>query len=473
MLGLVRTMSRIERQARAEAEVAALAEREEQAALTAELQIVLREVATLGSTMILADRPETPTKARQINFEPQGALDTQSLLVAAKRGHVEHVAELVRAGADLEASSATGATELIFAARHGHAECVAELIAGRGLPGARRNPATLDIALVLAAAQGHAACVELVAQEVVAKGTEAKTPRVRHAAVSCDGALAAYGDTALGRAASEGHLTCVEVLLRSHVTAKRSDRDKALLMAARNGHAPCVETLLSHGADVATDRAGDTALSLAAGNGHAACVNFLVQAGASLEHKSHHNLTPLLKAAQNGHATCVEALAAAGADLEATELSQRATALLLAVGAVTDERRPHDYQPDTTTCETVESLLKVGANPHATARSGLTAVAHAAGRGRVDLVLPLLIARADRGSAMSAAVAGGHRDIVALLQRDCRGELELVRAQQRLALAVGATRAESGLDNDVLATAAERLAGLALSNWHWAVMPSQ
>jgi len=74
---------------------------------------------------------------------------------------------------------------------------------------------------------------------------------------------------------------------------------------------------------------------------------------------------------------------------------------------------------------------------------------------------------------MSAAVAGGHRDIVALLQRDCRGELELVRAQQRLALAVGATRAESGLDNDVLATVAERLAGLALSNWHWAVLPSQ
>ena len=481
MLGLVRTMSRIERQARAEAEVAALAEREEQAALTAELQIVLREVATLGSTMIVADRPETPTKACQINLEPQGALGTQSLLVAAKRGHVERVAELVRAGADLEASSATGATALIFAARHGHAECVAELIAGRGLPGARRNPATLDIALVLAAAQGHAACVELVAQEVVAKGTEAKTPRVRHAAVSCDGALAAYGDTALGRAAAEGHLACVEVLLRSHVTAKRSDRDKALLMAARNGHAPCVETLLSHGADVdrAVDRAGDTALTLAAGNGHAACVNFLVQAGANLEHKSRHNLTPLLKAAQNGHATCVEALAAAGADLEATELSERATALLLAVGAVTDERRPHDqrgtpdYQPDTTTCETVESLLKVGANPHATARSGLTAVAHAAGRGRVDLVLPLLIARADRGSAMSAAVAGGHRDIVALLQRDCRGELELVRAQQRLALAVGATRAESGLDNDVLATVAERLAGLALSNWHWAVMPSQ
>ena len=305
---------------------------------------------------------------------------------------------------------------------------------------------------------------------------------VSHAAVSCDGALAAYGDTALGRAAAEGHLACVEVLLRSQVTAKRSDRDRALLMAARNGHAPCVETLLSHGADVdATDRAGDTALTLAAGNGHAACVNFLVQAGASLEHKSRHNLTPLLKAAQNGHATCVEALAAAGADLEATELSQPATALLLAVGAVTDERSPHDqrgtpdHQPNTTTTssETVESLLKVGANPHATARCGLTAVAHAAGRGRVDLVLPLLIARADRGSAMSAAVAGGHRDIVALLQRDCRGELELVRAQQRLALAVGATRAESGLDNDVLATVAERLAGLALSNWHWAVLPSQ
>ena len=45
MLGLVRTMSRIERQARADAQAAALAEREEQAALTAELQIVLREAS--------------------------------------------------------------------------------------------------------------------------------------------------------------------------------------------------------------------------------------------------------------------------------------------------------------------------------------------------------------------------------------------------------------------------------------------
>ncbi|MEZ0225738.1 MAG: ankyrin repeat domain-containing protein [Alphaproteobacteria bacterium] len=128
------------------------------------------------------------------------------LMDAAFRGDGRRVAGLLKGGADINATNATGATALTLAAQNGHKAVVSYLLS----KGAGVN-----------------------AIEGAAKTNKA-------------------GMTALMHAAQQGHAEIVKMLLEkgADTKVKTSLGQTALMLAAFKGKAPAVQALIDGGADV-------------------------------------------------------------------------------------------------------------------------------------------------------------------------------------------------------------------------------
>ena len=189
------------------------------------------------------------------------------LHLAARKGHVEVVRELVRRGAVLEARTFKANTPLIFASFSGSVE-VARLLLDSG--------ANLE-----------------------AKGS--------------------WGGTALVAASQTGCLGLVRFLLaRGAATDVRLSHtgNSPLFVAGNRGHALVVQVLLAAGADVeARDALGNTPLNTASLYGHVEVARLLLDSGADIEAKGNGNTTPLCFASQKGWLKVVQLLIARGANL--------------------------------------------------------------------------------------------------------------------------------------------------------------
>jgi ankyrin repeat protein len=152
-----------------------------------------------------------------------------------------------------------------------------------------------------------------------------------------------YGVTSLSLACTNGNTEIVELLLKAGADANttRGGGETALMTAARTGKAGPVKALLSRGADVnAKDRNGQTALMWAAADDHTEAVVALLAAGADFRTPLPSGFTPLLFAAREGRIEVVRALLKAGADVNEAIQSKKAvsrgpkpgtSALLMAV----------------------------------------------------------------------------------------------------------------------------------------------
>ena len=245
------------------------------------------------------------------------------LLLAAQEGHAGVVADLIEAGANVDAvDSKSGAFPLLLAAQNGHAGIVAALVkAGANVDAVNSKSGTFP--LLLAAQEGHAG--------VVADLIEAKA--------KVDAVNSENGTFPLLLAAQNGHAGIVAALVKAgaNVDAVNSKSGTfPLLQAAQEGHAGIVAALVKAGAnvDAVNSKSGTFPLLQAAQEGHAGIVAELIEAGANVDAENSENGTfPLLMAARNGHAGIVAALAKAGADPRRAHEETGLKALDLAVMA--------------------------------------------------------------------------------------------------------------------------------------------
>jgi ankyrin repeat protein len=163
------------------------------------------------------------------------ALAQSDVADAAMQRDNDAVRQLLRGGADVNASQADGATALHWAAYNGDTELAEALLKAGANPGAaNRNGAT---PMWLAANQGDAEMLETL----------------------LDGGANANEELPLGRkpimlAARSGVVDAVNVLLEHDAdpNAKETQRGtNALMQAADQGHADVASVLIAHGADVA------------------------------------------------------------------------------------------------------------------------------------------------------------------------------------------------------------------------------
>jgi uncharacterized protein len=134
----------------------------------------------------------------------------------------------------------------------------------------------------------------------------------------------------------------------------------ALMWAAEHGAVDAVQQLLAHGASVdLANPKGGTALMYAAAAGREAVIAPLIAAGADPNRQVRHGWSPLMLATVKGHTGTVAALLANGAYADSRDVYGW-TLLMHAV---------HRGDP-----VTARLLLDAGADPHAAADSGHSAV---------------------------------------------------------------------------------------------------
>ena len=335
-----------------------------------------------------------------------------ALLEAARRGEVERALALLEAGADANAAPAEAARDrrpaLQLAALLPDTRLLRELIAR----GATINRTEGGISALLAACRdswhGRAeAVMTLLANGADPRQADAEGRTPLHGAtLSGDPGVAAMlldagasvdaldraGQSPLTAACRAANWTLAAFLLEHGARPQPAEGEPALVAAAgiAEDDIAGVRLLLKHRADVnARDRLGRTALMAAALEGHVAIVRALLAAGADVALSDRNGTTALMEAARAGAHAVLMALAEARPDAGARDAHGR-DALILAC------QSPRSH------ADTVRALLALGADAHRTAADARSALDHAAGAGRWDLVAVL-----DPDTPLPASLAGG------------------------------------------------------------------
>ncbi|BDI29600.1 hypothetical protein CCAX7_16510 [Capsulimonas corticalis] len=369
-----------------------------------------------------------------------------ALVQSAERGEMDRVRALLGEGVDVNARGDDSRTALMGAAFGGHAE-MAVLLLEHGADTEAVACGTDELyytALSLAAALGHVSVVKLLINH--GASTDAvKTPRVRMDDVACPiEAASSAGQTSvlalfyehrsqiknfdrdgygIAVAVECGHLTTVQWwLVHMEYVEEEEPHFALLVVAASHGYTEIVRLLLAHsaidrsphtlfealshtmskrrsqmawmlldaGALLVYEEAQDAALACAAGGGANDIILYLLSRGANIEAHDSNETTPLMEAAFAGHA------------------------------------------------DTVQLLLEHGADPNGASDSQWTALMAASAMGRLEAARALIEGGADvyildcRGdSALTQAVEGGHRDLIALLDGKLRDGDDVVKRMQQ------------------------------------------
>ncbi len=302
---------------------------------------------------------------------------------AAMRGDAESVRALLDRQVDVNAPQGDGTTALHWAAYRDDLELAALLIKAGADVDATTRVGNL-IPIVMAAKNGNAAMIALLLEA----GTDP---------IYAD----ANGTTTLMYAAAAGKPEAVQVLLDSGADANAKDRTNeqtALMFASSLGRAEVIRVLAAGGADLdavtrvtvvikSSDRyraddgrilvkedhdeipmGGMTALHFAARQGHMDAVRELVEAGADMDQVSVADRTSVLTSAiANGHLDIGSFLLEAGANPNLPNVDGQA-ALYATIDAQWAERTwypaPTIDQEATNYLDLVSALLKAGADPN-------------------------------------------------------------------------------------------------------------
>ncbi|NXJ78757.1 ANKR6 protein, partial [Trogon melanurus] len=225
------------------------------------------------------------------------AVLSERLLVAAYKGQVENVVQLINKGAKV-AVTKHGRTPLHLAAHKGHLHVVQVLLkAGCDLDIQDDSDQT---ALHRAAVVGNTDVIATLIQEGCALDRQDKD-----------------GNTALHEACWHGFSQSAKVLVKAgaNVLAKNKAGNTPLHLACQNSHSQSTRVLLLGGsrADL-KNNAGDTCLHVAARYNHLPIVRVLLSAFCSVHEKNQAGDTALHVAAALNHRKVVKLLLEAGAD---------------------------------------------------------------------------------------------------------------------------------------------------------------
>ena len=279
------------------------------------------------------DAPYNPYQNRSNLSKSQNEDEATSMHSAAKRGYVEIVRELLKAGHECNIRSKQALTPLHLAAKEGYVSIVKELLQRNADPnvvdGNKSSP------LHAASIVGNLAMVKALVSfgADVSKNDDSQVSPLHHAAKrgyidivrhlleagADSGALNASGQTPLHIAVSQRYSDIVAALLAK--TTKPDLRGRHgwtalhFAVSGKNIETRIITQLLQSDLDVhASNDGGSTALFLAAESGSEAAVKILLGAGAKANAKNTANSTPIHRAAQEGYLAVVKLLMEAGAN---------------------------------------------------------------------------------------------------------------------------------------------------------------
>ncbi|HTA47180.1 MAG TPA: ankyrin repeat domain-containing protein [Bryobacteraceae bacterium] len=364
------------------------------------------------------------------------------MFLAAQSGSVAMIAELLKAGVDLNAPVLShGETALMMASRSGSVDAV-KLLLDRGARIDAKDTLRGTTALMWAAEQGHAAVVELLAARRASPGAQSDVLRplkrrgLGFAPANRQGGEDAPikgGITALLFAAREGSMDCVDALVKAgaNVNQTSADGSSPLLVAVQNGFYGIGRYLMDHGADInLANSKGWTPLYLAVKNrnqettaipgpntdgvfdfikallDHGANPNLRITAdteihqGMTAAWLKEAGATPLLRAALCGDLPVVRLLLANKADPNIPTLDHT-TPLMVASGVGWADGMLREYSEDQT-FEVVKLLIGLGSDVNAANDHGITAL-HGAGFKGANKVVQLLV---DHGARLDALDKG-------------------------------------------------------------------
>ncbi|MGH8228018.1 MAG: ankyrin repeat domain-containing protein, partial [Steroidobacteraceae bacterium] len=324
-----------------------------------------------------AKRPASPHQSGASDTPPAGPIptvkaDAVPALVTAARDQKPAVAlELVRKGANVNATGPDRTTALMWAVHYDEVPLVEQLLARHA--SVRTQNAYGATAMSEAAIFGDTQVIEdlvragasvesanhdgMTALMVIARTDNVAAARflIRHGAdVNARGKI--FGQTALDWAAARSEPQMVRVLLRYH--ANPNVRTHFDLFRRQITAEPRIQ---------ARPIGGFTPLIYAAREGCTECVKSLLQGGARVDMTDPDGETPLLVATENFHFDCAAYLLAHGANPSRWDWWGR-TPLYAAVDLDT---LPYGGRPDhvsldhTTALQLIRMLLDRGANPNA------------------------------------------------------------------------------------------------------------
>lgn len=354
---------------------------------------------------------------------------------AAMWGHDTILARLLRAGADVHAQDAAGRTALDQALQSGNVSSLL-LLGEAGANLDLSSPATLPL-MIEAATRGNTALLELI----IAEGHDVNWQD-------------SNGQTALAAASANGQGKALSLLLDAGADTQWQDEQgrSTLMLAANSDDIGTLALLHEAGGDVnLRDQAGHNALTLAAANGNGNSVAWLLISEQvdvnSRVSPDDHNALHLAAAA--GHDDVVALLLLSRIDVLAEDAAgQTARQLAGAAGhnrvvellpAATVSSVANTTVPQLTGADDVafltaarngnllevNRLIDAGIDLQARDEDQRTALMLAAGEGRRNVVLRLLLAGAEPNArqtgfqhhqtALYHAIQGGHDDVSAML----------------------------------------------------------
>ena len=284
------------------------------------------------------------------------------LLRASEKGDYETLETVIDKGADVNYQDINfhgldgpwyGYKAIECAAKNGYDECLQLLIKA----GANVNDST---ALECTALYGHDGCMDIL----IKAGADVNIKDE-------------MGYTALMHAGQEGYEKCVRVLIEAGADVNLSDETgyTALIVAANSGHDGIVKLLIDAGADVNHFAKGsqssvdwsscESTTPLISAAGSKECLQLLIEAGADANFANNNGDTAILKAAIKGSCECLQILIGAGANVN-TSNHKGETALMLT------SKRGRSLRESALQC--VKLLLKSGAHVNKTNDGGGKAI---------------------------------------------------------------------------------------------------